>query len=118
MAPEQTLGYAGEYRSAIARAKRVLAKAGIPWSVTTGRYQPFFNPQKTTKGVRVTRIGVSETVHMSAWGFTHSVEESRDLERRALEALRTAGLPFDDRGWLACGRDAVRLAARGEETSR
>ena len=33
--------YQGEYRSAIAKAKRILLAAGFPWSKTTGRYSAF-----------------------------------------------------------------------------
>lgn len=100
--------YPGEYRSAIARAKRVLLAAGLPWSVTTGRYHPFANEQKTTNGVRVTRIGCSSTISLHVWGNHYSNPESRAADRalmqKALEVLRADGLPFDDRGWLECSR--------------
>lgn len=107
--------YAGDYKSAIARAKRVLLKAGFAWSHTTGHYTPFDNTQKTTDGVKVTRIGVSETIalHVQSKRFTDAARDAaRDLAQRALEALRAAGMPFDDRGWLACGADATRINAR------
>lgn len=111
--------YAGEYRSAIARAKRILLAAGFQWSVTTGRYQPFANTQVTTRGVRVTRVGCSDTVALHIWGDTLTSDAARQRRREmmasALETLRAAGMPFDDRGWLECGRKA-RKAVDAEAT--
>jgi len=104
--------YPGDYRSAIARAKKVLTKAGFPWSTTTGRYAPYGSEQVTTDGVRVSRVGVSETValhvHSAGWLSGGAKEEYRLINALAIATLREAGLPFDDRGWLACGRDAKR----------
>lgn len=99
--------YAGTWKSAIARAKKVLVAAGFPWSVTAGRYTPFFNRQTTTKGVRVTRVGCSDTVSMSVWGYVHSTSEAdreivRWMQALAIQAMREAGLPVDDRGWIDC----------------
>lgn len=96
--------YQGSYKSLIARAKKVLTSAGIPWSRTTGRYHPFASTKRSTKGVRVVRIGASTTVMLVAGGFNWSrLDERREetaLKARALEALRAAGLAFDGRGWL------------------
>ena len=104
--------YQGEYRSAIAKAKRILLAAGFTLSKTTGRYHPFARTQKTTHGVKVTRIGCSETISM----YMHMGEHyDRDVMRSetalALKALRDGGMPFDDRGWLACGADANRRSS-------
>lgn len=97
--------YSGTHRSAIARAKRILTGAGMRWSRTTGRYSPFGGTQKTTHGVRVTRIGCSACIALHVydggdvlWGR----EARREIHARALEILREGGLPFDDRGWLEC----------------
>lgn len=94
--------YPGEYRSGIARAKKILLKAGFEWSRTTGHYSPFASTQHISDGVKVTRVGVSGSitihVHMRHW----KREEAFALKRRAIEALRAGGLPFDDRGWLEC----------------
>jgi len=103
--------YAGEFQSAIARAKRVLLAAGFAWSKTTGRYSAFGGTQKTTHGVRVTRLGCSDTVVLHVYDSKYlSSDEARtrriDLETRAIAALRAAGLPFDSRGWLECGSKA------------
>lgn len=105
----QDHSYAGEFKSAINRAKKVLVAAGFPWSVTSGRYQPFFNEQKTSDGVRVTRVGCSETIAIHIHDGNKMGEAAR-ADRRLMEALaiatlREAGMPFDDRGWLACGKD-------------
>lgn len=104
--------YPGEYRSAIARAKKVLVAAGFPWSTITGRYTPFNNTQKVTAGVTVRRIGCSETVSLHTRDrdlYTAEASEDRRLmQALAIMTLREAGLPFDDRGWLACGRDGKR----------
>lgn len=96
--------YAGEYRSAIARAKRVLVKAGFAWSRILGRYPN----QKVIPGVVVHRVGVSDTVmlHIRDVDHAYTAEKRaarRELELRALKTLREAGLPFDDRGMLECG---------------
>ena len=109
--------YAGEHRSAIARAKRVLLAAGFSWSRTIGRYHPFANKQKTTPGVRVTRVGCSDTVALHASGGYSSEAarlQRRGEEARALEVLRAAGLPFDSRGWLECGPKARAAIAKAE----
>lgn len=101
--------YKGEFTSAIARAKKILIAAGFPWSTTTGRYLPFAGTQTTTRGVRVARVGCSDTVavHVYGYTFTGANEAERKLVNAlAIATLREAGLPFDDRGWLACGRDA------------
>ena len=95
--------YVGHFRSAIARAKRALLKAGIPWSVTTGRYTPFDSQQVTTYGVRVWRVGCSTNISASVHGGSHKPrEEIHALAAKARDVLRAAGLPFDDRGWLHC----------------
>ena len=95
--------YEGTYQAAIARAKRTLIKASFEWSVTRGRYHPFANTQTTTQGVRVTRVGCSSTIALHAWGYTYEPREvSQALETKAIETLRAAGLPFDDRGYLEC----------------
>lgn len=119
--------YPGEYKSAIAKAKKILVAAGFPWSVTTGRYQPYGNTQVTTRGIRVTRVGYSSTVALHSYGYTGSFSSALDGERRLIEALaiatlREAGMPFDDRGWLACGedgrraqREAAKAAAKAAE---
>lgn len=100
-----------EWKSGIAKAKRILVNAGFPWSVTTGRYSPFGGTQKTTPGIRVTRIGCSESISVSAWGMTRRNRDASNwMEALAIATLRQAGMPFDDRGWLACGRDAQRAA--------
>lgn len=101
-------GYKGEVKSAIARAKRVLLAAGFPWSKTTGRYHPFASTQKTTHGVKVTRVGCSNEVALHVrWRDYESGTEARSerhlIEALAVATLREAGLPFDDRGWLKCG---------------
>lgn len=102
--------YPGQYLSAIARAKKVLLKAGFPWSKTVGRYSPF-GGQRVSRGVRVQRIGLSETVAVHVYGYSYyrsEDEEGRLVHALAIATLRDAGMPFDDRGWLACGRDAKR----------
>lgn len=104
--------YAGEFQSAINRAKKTLINAGFSWSVTSGRYQPFFNEQTTSNGIRVTRIGCSETIAIHIHDGNKMGEAARDnrcmMEALAIACLRDAGMPFDDRGWLACGKDARR----------
>jgi hypothetical protein len=109
--------YAGEYKSAITRAKRVLVAAGFPWSKTTGRYSAFGSKQRTTAGVRVTRIGCSDTVALHVYDDHATYSDAarakrRDLETRALATLRAGGLPFDDRGWLECGPRARAALAK------
>ena len=109
--------YLGEYRSAIARAKKLLIAAGLPWSTTTGRYTPFFNRQHTTYGLRITRVGVSDSIALHVWGDNASISDEakakrKALQARALEVLRAGGLPFDDRGWLDCGRKARKALAK------
>lgn len=101
--------YAGEYKSAIVRAKRILLAAGFAWSKTTGRYPNHV----TTRGVRVTRVGCGDAISLHVHNGTYgSREERRDIHKRAIAALRAGGLPFDDRGWLECGpRARARLAA-------
>lgn len=108
--------YAGEYLSAIARAKKILTAAGFPWSRSTGRYSAFGGTKKTTDGVRVVRVGCSETVCLHVYqrydySPTHR-EEYRWIDALAIATLRDAGMSFDDRGWLACGSDVRRAAAR------
>ena len=74
--------YAGEYKSAIARAKRVLLAAGLPWSRTTGRYSPFgFQTQKTTAGVRVQRVGCSDTIALHVYGYSTPGDAARESRR-------------------------------------
>lgn len=103
--------YAGLFRSGIVRAKKVLIAAGFPWSTTTGRYHPFANEQRTTNGVKVTRVGCSGTiaihVHSHAWthGNTGAREDICWIQALAIATLREAGMPFDDRGWLECDND-------------
>jgi hypothetical protein len=93
--------YAGNYRSAIARAKRILLAAGFDWSVTTGRYRAFGGPsQRTSAGVRVQRIGCSDSIAVHVYGAPRG--DNRPTEERAVAALRAGGLPFDARGWLEC----------------
>lgn len=108
--------YTGDYRSAIARAKKVLVAAGFPWSVKKGRYTPYFNQQTVSKGVKVTRIGCSESIAIHVSGYWTASEGDRStnrwIEALAIATLREAGLPFDDRGWLACGRDALKAQRR------
>lgn len=99
--------YAGTIKSAIARAKRILVGEGFPWSVTTGRYSPYFNEQKTTDGVKVTRVGYSDTIALSVRvqriGYSDEARaQVRLIEGLAIGALREGGLPVDDRGWLIC----------------
>lgn len=108
--------YAGAYQSAIARAKKILIAAGFPWSVTSGRYSPFFNEQTTSAGVRVTRMGCSETITIHVHDpITPAVREDRRLiNALAIATLRDAGMPFDDRGWLACGKDARRAEGKSK----
>ena len=91
-------------RSAIARSKRVLLAAGFPWSVITGRYSAYGNTQKVTTGIHVWRVGVSKTVSVNWRGEIFSTDfDSRTLRvALAVSALRDAGLPYDDRGWLEC----------------
>lgn len=107
--------YKGEFNSAIARAKKILLAAGFPWSKTIGRYSAFSDTRYTTVGVKVARIGCSETIaihtHASRYGFDR--EGTRLIQACAIATLREAGMPFDDRGWLACGRDAER-AQKGQ----
>lgn len=105
--------YPGEYRSAIARARRILLKAGFSWSQTKGRYSPYGGTQYTTKGLRVTRVGCSDAVALHVWGDNYAKrEERRELLAGALQVLREAGMPFDDRGWLECGRKARAAIAK------
>ncbi len=112
--------YAGEYTSAIARAKRVLLAAGFAWSRSTGQYHPFADTKITTAGVRVTRIGCSDTIAIHVYDSNSMGEAARlarrELNARALAALRAAGLPFDDRGWLECGRTGRAAIAKAEAT--
>lgn len=113
--------YEGTYQSAIARAKKVLTAAGFPWSVTTGRYHPFASTKRSTDGVKVSRVGCSETialhVRVERWAHVADFSGHHLIEGLAIATLREAGLPFDDRGWLACGADAVRAKKRAESTS-
>lgn len=99
--------YAGQFRSGIIRAKKILLAAGFPWSVTTGRYYPYGNEQRTSAGVRVQRIGCSSTISVNVYDGVRHYGPSASEDRRwmlalAVQALRDAGLPFDDRGWLEC----------------
>ena len=93
--------YKGLYTSAIARAKRVLMAADIPWSTYTGRYPN----HSVSPGIKVARVGCSDKVCIHACG---RVPGPRELERQAVEVLRAAGLPFDDRGWLECRTQCYR----------
>lgn len=91
--------YAGTVPSAIARCKRILKAAGFPWWEVKGRYTPFDNQQIHTPGIRVRRVGYSTNVAVQV-----NVERGDHglVEALAVSTLRDAGLPFDDRGWLAC----------------
>lgn len=104
--------YPWEYKSAIAKAKRVLQAAGVPWSSVTGRYAPYGSTKHWTHGVRVSRIGCSETIALHTYPHSQPRDETRALKEQALTALRAAGMPFDDRGWLACGADTRRAFER------
>lgn len=86
--------YAGTCRSAIARAKRILVKAGIDWS--SSGYTP---------GVGVVRMGVCSKVLLHAHTGYLSAQERQDLQNRALATLRAAGMQFDDQYMLSCARD-------------
>jgi len=98
--------YPGTWKSGIARCKKVLLAAGFVWSTTTGRYTPFNNQQKTTRGVRVTRVGCSKTVAVHARGYEFRPrDDARWVEALAIATLREAGLPMDDRGWMECAED-------------
>lgn len=90
--------YAGNYKSGIVRAKKILITAGFPWSKTTGRYHPFANTQTTSNGVRVTRVGCSGTIAL----HVRAIVDAKLIETLAIVALRDAGLNFDERGWLDC----------------
>ncbi len=98
--------YRGDYRSAIARSKKALIAAGFPWSVTTGRYTPYNNQQKTSHGVRVTRIGCSSTVAIHVYDGNSISEPARErrrwIEALAIQTMCEAGLPVDHRGWIDC----------------
>lgn len=100
--------YKGEVRSALRRCRKVLRSAGIALSKTSGRYEPFCNKQIITRGIVITRIGVSATIAVSArlgrprFGGNAELRETRQMESEALTALRAAGLPFDERGWMEC----------------
>ena len=87
--------YKGDYKSAIARAKRILLAAGFVWSKTTGRYPN----SKTSNGVCVVRIGHGLRL-VFVFPIIQVPGETRAATTRATEALRAGGLPFDDRGWL------------------
>lgn len=113
----------GEYRSAIARAKKVLLAAGFEWSRTTGRYSPYGGSQHTTMGAKVTRAGCSDFVSVSvhvntAYGRDFSPAAKRaahfEYQRSVIEALRAGGMPFDDRGWLECGPKARKALAKAK----
>lgn len=107
--------FQGEVASALARCRRTLKAAGFELSQKIGRYHPFESTQTLTHGVRVTRVGCSSTIALHGHlGRYAKSEDIRALEARALEALRAAGLPFDDRGWLEC-HDAQ---ARAREAKR
>jgi hypothetical protein len=99
-----------EYKSAIAKAKKILVAAGIPWSKSTGRYSPFSQTKITTHGVKVHRIGCSDSIALHVYNGERTSEaarnERRELEAKAIQILRDAGMPFDDRGWLHCGSRA------------
>ncbi len=95
--------YQGDYKSAIARAKRILLAAGFPWSKTTGRYSPFADTKRTSHGVRVTRVGCSTTIALHAYlGRYAERGHTKLIEACAIATLREGGLPFDDRGFLDC----------------
>ncbi len=110
--------YAGEFQSAIARAKKVLLAAGFQWSVSGGRYQPYGSTKITSYGVRVTRVGCSDSITLHVYDSNSTSDQARDARRNlrasALDALRAAGLPFDDRGFLECGPRARKAIARVE----
>lgn len=93
--------YDGDHKSAIARAKRALLRAGIAWSRITGRYSPYGGNQTVTPGVKVTRVGYSRAVALQVVGLDGRVER-QELEQRALAVLRADGLEFDARGFLYC----------------
>jgi hypothetical protein len=99
--------YPGSYKSAIARAKKVLLAAGFPWSVIKGRYSPYYNTQTVTSGIVVKRVGFSKkiSVHFrdSRAAYSESVfQEGLLIKALAIATLREAGLPFQDNGFLEC----------------
>lgn len=96
--------YDGSCQACIARCKKVLKAAGFAWGTIKGRYSPFDNQQRVTKGIRAHRVGCSNNVAVGAIGYTHSdgYEEARMMETLAIVTLRDAGLPIDDRGWIVC----------------
>ena len=95
--------YPGYVKSALARARKVLKAEGLPLFKSYGRYQPFCNPQRFDWGVKVTRVGCSKTIALHVRMGERSISsDDRPVFERALVALRKAGLPFDDRGWLGC----------------
>ena len=102
--------YKGTYRSAINRCKKVLTAAGFPWSVTTGRYSPYNNQQKTSFGVRVQRVGCSNTVSLHVYDdLMLDNEEKRNTRRLILalatQTLREAGIPIQDNTFIDCSVD-------------
>lgn len=91
------------YKSAIAKAKRILTRAGFPWGRIEGRYTPFDNQQRVVPGIFVSRVGCSGTIAL-AWRGERPPGPVR-AERVAIDVLRAANMPFDDRGFLACEND-------------
>ena len=119
MSAQHTDIYRGSVRSALARCRRELVKAGFTLGKVHGRYEPFGTRREVTEGPNVSRVGCSDSIAL-IWvkrGETRSdLMLSNEMMHHARVALRKAGLPFDTRGWLNCTEacTAAVRKARGE----
>jgi hypothetical protein len=100
--------YEGSVRSALARIRRELKRAGYEMGRTEGRYHPFASTQKVYPGMTAHRVGVSRWIAVD-YSRPYDVYESAEakaerhrFEKEAFEFLRSKGLPLDERGWLEC----------------
>lgn len=93
------MNYEGSVKSALSRARKILRAAGFPMGKVVGRYHPFMRTQTIEEGITVHRVGCSRNVAVGAYTTSHM---RHPREREAIETLRNAGMPFDEKGWLAC----------------
>lgn len=94
--------YPGQVSSALRRARKILADAGLPKGGTVGRYHPIGGHDKVLTGVKVSRVGCSASIALSWYGPLPEGETYKSVNAKAVEALRAGGMPFEDNGWLTC----------------
>ena len=98
--------FPGTVKSGLARIRRELKKLDVPLGKIEGAYHPYGPEQRITPGVQAHRVGCSRTISVEYTSARYETDAAR-AERKALirkvwAALRAAGLPLDDKGWMDC----------------